>query len=367
LGELATWIGQRLREGQSLSQIVSSDQDRFPPVWQAVLEAGLDEEGLVDLGHDMPTGAGEPATWIGRRLRVGSSLSEILSRDQDRFPPVWRAVVQAGLRSGRLSVALEGLATTARRVAETRRAVCVAWIYPLIVMALAFAFFLFFVTSLFPGSIFENLQMEFGPFMSCVSWLGQYVHIWGIAVPLLVVFAFFVAWRRSGRVLWSRGGSRRASEFSARRGRWPTAANTLRYGRLAAFAEVLALLVDHDVSYAEAIALAGDASGDPALGDASRSVAERLQRGEVFASRADVPAQFPPFLGWLLVTATQQPGLSDRLRQTAEIYRQRAARAVTWNAVYLPMVLTVVFGGSAVLLYALTVFMPVIKLLYGLS
>jgi hypothetical protein len=61
------------------------------------------------------------------------------------------------------------------------------------------------------------------------------------------------------------------------------------------------------------------------------------------------------------------PALSQTLSLTAEVYRQRARRTVTWAVVYLPIVLSVVLGGTATLIQALAVFLPLSRLWHQLG
>lgn len=83
--------------------------------------------------------------------------------------------------------------------------------------------------------------------------------------------------------------------------------------------------------------------------------------------RSELPVEFPPLLGWSIVSGAGQAGLSRALTASAEMYRQRAAQAARWAAVCLPIVLTVVIGGSAVLFHGLLVFWPFTRLLYQLG
>ena len=83
--------------------------------------------------------------------------------------------------------------------------------------------------------------------------------------------------------------------------------------------------------------------------------------------RGDLPSEFPPLLGWLLVTGMQQPELGQMLSRTAASYRERAARTATWTAVYLPIALTVLLGGTATLVEGLFTFVPIWRLLYDVG
>ena len=72
----------------------------------------------------------------------------------------------------------------------------------------------------------------------------------------------------------------------------------MRDGRMATFAELLRLMNDHQVPMPEAVVLAADASGDRMLSRGARRIAERLESGAVLRSRSELPAEFPPLLGW---------------------------------------------------------------------
>ena len=85
------------------------------------LEAGLAADGRR---HARPAWAKSPPRGPQRTAR-GEPLDQAIMQDAGQLPPAYRAVVQAGLRAGRLPAALEAVAASARRLAETHRAVLV--------------------------------------------------------------------------------------------------------------------------------------------------------------------------------------------------------------------------------------------------
>jgi type II secretory pathway component PulF len=141
----------------------------------------------------------------------------------------------------------------------------------------------------------------------------------------------------------------------------------LRSGRTATFAELLALLIKQGVPLDHAVALAGDASGDGGLRAAAKEIAARLRNGESVTGSDAAASRIPPLLAWLLLGGAPHASLAETLTLVAEQYRQRAARTVTWTAVYLPIVLTAVLGGTVTFVQGLAVFGPVIRLLYQLG
>src|SRR6186713_2858010 len=81
----------------------------------ALTRAGVPlERGLLGLGMDVRGRLGRIARTLSERMSRGESLSEALASSGEGIPRVYRAVVEAGVRSGRLPVALEGLAAYAR-------------------------------------------------------------------------------------------------------------------------------------------------------------------------------------------------------------------------------------------------------------
>ena len=78
----------------------------------------------------------------------------------------------------------------------------------------------------------------------------------------------------------------------------PTVAKLLHAGRMATFADVLAMMVDQRVPLDEAVVLSAEASGDRILKEASAGLAESIRSG---TQRAEVSPAFPPLLAWMRV------------------------------------------------------------------
>src|SRR5262245_19309662 len=79
------------------------------------------ERGLIEVGRDVSGRMGRVASAIGTRMSQGESLAGALESERENIPRLYRAVVDAGIKAGRLPVALEGLAGYARSYAESRR------------------------------------------------------------------------------------------------------------------------------------------------------------------------------------------------------------------------------------------------------
>jgi len=323
----------------------------------ALARAGVPlDRGLRALGRDLPGRLGRVTESLGRRLESGEDLTIALANAGATFPPVYRAVVMAGLKSGRLASALEGVSTTVRRVAEVRRVTVISMIYPVIVFSVATFVLIFSTTQTIPAVAESYASFGIEP-PAWYTWLysvSLFLSRWLIWIWVAVTAAIIAWYFCSGR----------STAMGGRSGRATTVRGMLRLGRVATFAEILALLVQQDVPLDEAVVLAGEASGDSGLAQGSAALAERIRAGQ---SGGPPIAEFPPLLGWLLASRPQREPLIRALHQAAAAYRQRAERTANWLGLYLPILMSAGVGGLAALFYGLLIFAPVYHVLYQLG
>jgi general secretion pathway protein F len=322
----------------------------------ALVRAGVPlEDGLARAARDLTRRPGKIADAISRRLQKGESLLHVLETSPETFPPAYCAVVEAGLQTGRLPAALEGLATSSRRVGELRRLTRAAIVYPLFVAFAAYALLAYGLVAFQPQieRTYEVMEHPPSDFNLMLSNLGRTAFTWlpWIPVVALVMIAFW--WYRSSRATAHDPGLLRFSPAS----------RMLHYSRIATFADMLALLLENGAPMGRSVVLAADACGDRRLQQGSRQLAGELERGiklssSQLESNAAAISGFPPLLHWLLTSGGNQQALADSLRNTAEAYRRRAIRLDDWLRLYLPIGLTIGIGGTAVVVYALCTLGP---------
>ncbi len=316
--------------------------------------------GLTTFGRDLPGRLGKIAAEVGARIEQGETLDRIVAT-QEGFPPAYKAVVQAGLRVGRLPAALEGISQSARRTAQLRWTISMAIIYPLIVMLVGYCFFILTVTRIAP-IMAETLADHAKPnnvVQQGLAWLGQTVPIWGVVLPILVLAWFAWLWWRAGRVA---AGVELHPLLSF--GAVSTMIKMRRAGRQAAMCDCLALLSEYGVPLQEALPLAARTTGARSLETAAVKLAEQIARGE---RTATPPPHFPPLLAWMLTSGELQQELPTVLRRTAESYRDEANRRSNWLRLYIPLILTIVFGGGTVFIYAVVTLGPFVLILRHLT
>lgn len=314
------------------------------------------ESGLAELGRDLPGNAGRIAAALAERLARGEELDRALIECQADLPPLYVSVVTAGLKSGRLSAALEGLAAMARRIAELRQVTATALIYPTIVFLLGWGlmvgFVAFFAPEVLPG--FRDFGVESAGVIAWFARLAPSAAWWGPVGPLAVLLAVVTWWWQSRRALALGGGWLR----------WvPGARALVRLSQAATFADVLALLVEQRVPLPDGLRMASAASGSPTMAADAHALATAIESGAGPREYVALAGRFPPLVAWFLSAGQEGRLLVSALRHAAASYHERARQRAEAVQSFLPVVLTLAVGGTTVLAYALLVFVPWINLL----
>ncbi|WP_337173982.1 type II secretion system F family protein [Paludisphaera sp.] len=322
------------------------------------------EAGLGRAGEELPGRIGGLAESLAGRMRDGASLPDALAAEGVAIPPLYRAVVEAGARSGDLPAALAGVSRYLRGFAEARESVGLALWYPLIVATVAYALFVALMVAFAPrlASAFESLGLATPRAMALVERVGGTAWLWWPIWPIALIL-LAIAWVRSGRA--ARFDGRSWSLLSL----FPWMRSLVRDHRSAGFAELLALLLENRVAYPKAVTLAAEATGDARLIAEARGVAADLERGRS-AEQAVSGGGFrslSPMLRWALAHGTAEGSVPRALRNLAPMYRSRAASSAVKLRVLLPSLIVATVGAAAVLLYALTVFAPLSGLLDELA
>ena len=293
--------------------------------------------------------------------------------DPSQIPPVYGAIVTAGLKSGRLPSALESLATSARNLKEVRSAIGLAVLYPLILVLVGYFLFLLLIMHVIPTLLlmYEARPPRFWPLLADLGTLagapmpipftGRGILV-ALLPPLVLVLAAAAWWFRTRRAIVLDTGS--AGWWL----RWiPVAGRAVRHARTASLAEILGLLVEHDVPLHEAIVLAAECTANRKLVRSAKRLAASMEQGAVPAESWKHLDGFPPLLAWLMASGGHQQTFTAMARHVADTYRRRTLREAQWLRDFLPMWLIVVIGGSVVALYGVLLFLPFTQLMEALS
>lgn len=290
---------------------------------------------------------------ITQRLKNGESLQSALNESSANLPPAYRAVVEAGLASGRLGESVQTVSRAAQAMATLRRRLSLASIYPSIILVLAFAFLALILPYLLdPLSqlIDSGRGHSSSQFRSFLRLFTENPTGWLYWLPILCI-----------ALLWASGG------LAALALRLPGLGRVLRFYRISTFADLTAGLVTGDIPLERSIVLAAEASGDKRLTRDAAKVMERLRAGEPPVAALKSLVSLPSFARWMILAGAAQGTLPATLRNVATWASRRAAAGLDWFSLLAPAALIVLVGGFAVAVCIALSLGPVILLLYDLA
>lgn len=294
-------------------------------------------------------------------MRQGKSLEEAVAEHESQLPTLYSRVIRAGIQTGQLPATLYNLNQHLRLVAETRRILWEALAYPLVVLVFALLIITGFSTLVIPH--FVEIYNDWGAGLPAITVLLLNL---STAFPrLLVVTAAVTA---IGVAVWIRlkhsGWGRRLREAVTMRipvlGRQYTAAMMARFIRCADTGVTAGLALP------EALRLAGDATGSPAMAFDAEQVATAIERGQGPLDATQLCRFIPRIFGYTLQTAIGRESLSHALTQLSRTYEGRARHLQEILQVFLLPTAVVVLG-LLLVVAILALFLPLVTLVNSVA
>lgn len=331
----------------------------------AMARAGLPlDQGLAALARDMGRGRLRAVTrQLAQDLHSGFSLPRALARQEGRVPPFYAALLDAGVRSGRVGDVLTTLTLYARAIADFRTTVVSAVLYPAIVLALGLGLLAFVASQVLPAfvDIFHTARLRLPLITQLLILISDHV-VETLVLPVVVVGVIVFATRSilrttpQGRSLWAR------LVYAV-----PLAGDLIRSARLAAFADLLGILVDRSIPLPQSLRLAADASSDPLLTVGAEHVEKDLRQGQPLGAALKRQRLVPTVVVWMIAFGERQGTLGPTLHQVAQLYRHKAEIRAAVLRTVLPPLLILALAAFLGLVFIFGLMGPMFALLRGLS
>jgi type II secretory pathway component PulF len=323
--------------------------------------AGLPlDQGLAVLADEMGRGKLQNVTaQIAVDLKSGLTLPQAVEKHAGRLPAYYAKLLAAGIRSGRVSDVIGTLTVYARTLADLRNTVIAALFYPCMVMVLSL--FIFAGLSFFLVPQFEDIFRQLGikkPFLTEMAFFifNHALWIFGI-VALLMLSALLV------RYLVRRGAAGRRAWAKM----WyavPIVGGLLRSARLAAFTDLMGILVDNSIPLPEAFLLAGQSSSDPLIVDGTELVHGRLSQGTPLGVVLREQKLMPEVVVWMVALGEKRGTLGLALHQAAEMYRRQVELRAGLLRTVLPPLLIILIAAFVVILFIIILILPVANMIH---
>jgi type II secretory pathway component PulF len=364
LPEVVPVSEQTGRHGAPFAGLSAEDLIALNEEIAGMARAGLPlDQGMAAMAKEMRSGHLQRVTAdIAADLHNGSTLPEAMARQAGRLPRFYAGLVNAGVRSGRIGDVLATLTVYARTMADLRSLILGALFYPAVVMLLAFTLFGFVFYYLVPEyeAIFDSFKIQL-PLLTQIMINISHHPLPVFGVPLGAVAALVFA-----RLFMSRTGKgwRAWTRFVYA---MPLMGTLLRSARLAAFTDLLGILVDYGTPLPDAFVMAGESSNDPLMAEASVRAREDLSQGQSLGEVLRRHNLVPEVVAWMAAMAERRGNLGETLHHVATMYRRQAEMRAALLRSVLPPFLIIVTAGALVALFVLGVALPMMSLLRGLS
>ena len=266
------------------------------------------------------TAAGSPPAmahgWqqVRQAVESGHALHQAL-RQQSWCDSANASLIEAGEASGTLDQTLLRLAAHLEQVQIMRSRLRAALAYPLLVLftaCIVLAAMLVFVVPTF-AQMFAGFGAELPWPTRLVIRLSQAAIAWGWLLPLITLLTGLPLLR-----LWQRHATMRLV-MDTRLLQLPLLGPLLTQAATARWARVLATLVRAGLPLADALPIAGQASGNRCLADRSQRLREQLLQGSALAAAMQQQAVFPPLALQLVQTGEASGTLEQMLARIAEL------------------------------------------------
>jgi len=286
----------------------------------------------------------------------GRSLAEAMTSEAKSYPPLYRAMISAGERSGSLSALTERLALLLERQAVMRSKILTALAYPTVLALFAVvvvAALMIFVVPLVVEQ-FDTLGQQLPLLTRIVMGLSAFLAGWWWAILIFLALAGVGGWRAL------RNEALRL-RFDGMLLRVPFLGRLIRDLHAARMARTLATMVESRLPVMEGLALTVPTIHNRVLRAATEDIVEAVRGGGSLSSamrRADV---FPPLLVYLAASG-ESAGKLDVMLERAADYLEREFDSFTAAMLSLLEPLIIILMGGVVAVIILSILLPIMQL-----
>ncbi|HEY8900657.1 MAG TPA: type II secretion system F family protein [Chthoniobacterales bacterium] len=289
------------------------------------------------------------AAFLRQQVRDGVSFSNALRSCGKCFSELFCSMVAAGEAAGALPSILKRQAEYFAIMADLRKRVAGALIYPSIVFAAGIVLMVIFMTFLLPA-LTQMLTRSQGklPFMTrmLIGTSEFFAHWWWFVLLVLAgLFAAFSWWRKTpeGHMTWDRLSLRLPMFGPVLRGRF-----------FAEFSQTLSTLVANGVTLLNGLTLLERATPNIYIKKLLKRLTERVGEGSSLSSAMRAVSFFPPELLDMITVGEQTGNLAGALERSAKRFdREFSTRIARVTSLIQPATIMVVALFVGVVAYSM--------------
>lgn len=296
------------------------------------------------------------ATGIFEKVSEGHSYAQALTSSGFNLPSDYVATVRAGEESGHLVEVLSRMAESIEKQEKIRKKMRSALIYPTLMVVMAVAIILFLMAFVVPKvvSVFDNMNQNLPPLtqglLNTSDFLDQH---WGWlllgSIGLIVVYKMLMQKER-----WQYRRDRALLSIPALR-------KFLVYSASARWARTLGVLHASGVPITEALKISSEVMNLLPLKQKVAQMEVEVREGQKLYTSMKQAKFFPPLLLNLVETGEGNGQVDNMLLKGAEHYEEEVDTAATTLVSLLEPIMIVIMGG-VVLTIVLAIMLPIFQM-----
>lgn len=301
---------------------------------------------------------------VGERVEGGESLSRAMQRHPRSFNNLFIGLIRAGEIGGVLEESLQRLSAFLESDVALRRKVKAALTYPVLVMIAAIGIVIFLVSWVVPqfAALFKDIGLKDEEFPAMTKFLidlsYNFKHNW--LVILIVCLVIFFGWKL---FVSTRFGRRTADRIKLK---IPVFGKLHHKVCMARFSRTMGTLLTSGVPILQAMETVAGTVGNTIMADAVLDARARIREGDRIGDPLESSRMFPPMVVHMIGVGEESGSLDFMLQKIADFYEQEVEATLQSLTAALEPVL-IVFLGFVVGFIVIAMFMPLIKVIEGLS
>ncbi|WP_129140233.1 type II secretion system inner membrane protein GspF [Modicisalibacter coralii] len=292
---------------------------------------------------------------VGNRVREGHSLADSL-KPHASFDLLYRSLVAAGERAGRLALVLERLADHLERVQAQRQKARTALVYPLVLAGVSLA-----VVSGLMTWVVPRLAQQFERSDMALPWLTRLMI--GLSHLMLSLGPWLLALLLLGVPLAARILRRPAprARLDALLLGLPRLGELIRLLDTGRLTRTLAILTRSGIALLEALRVSRDTLGNHGMREAVALIEQRVESGISLHRAMQESGRFSPSLLHMVASGEASGTLDRMLERIADAQESAFNRRVDMAlALFEPLMILVM--GAVVLTVVLAILLPIMQL-----
>lgn len=293
---------------------------------------------------------------IRMKIVEGFTFSQALAEFPQAFPPLYRATVAAGERSGHLDLVLNRLADYTESRHETQRKIQGALIYPIILTALSLLIVVGLLTYVVPDivKVFDNQGQDLPVITQLLILASDFLQSHLLTLLGLLLLGVMLAKR-------ALKDPQRKMRWQSWQLRWPVAGKLIRDAQSSRFVSTLAILTRSGVPLVEALKIAAGVIDNLPMHQAVVEATERVTEGGRLSYALEQSKLFPAMMTNMIASGESSGELDAMLTRTGEMQERALSSSVsTMVGLFEPLMLLMMAG--VVLVIVLAIMLPIVQM-----